>query len=512
VSARAHPPPGLRLAVAGLLLYGSTASADPHTFDLRARFIREGDPKQRPPGLDLTPRIESALLFVGNINLAENSADEVDVAGIEVAPGLYATYHSPRADARLDYSLIGRAFEDDDYDSVSHLLSANGSYMLAQDLLFIDAQASYGDSIIDARLGSNYGGTGLFNRQNIEETGRASITPRLTKQLGGFRFDSSYTYGRVWYLDADDVASPDPEAIFVGGNQDSEDQRAYASLGTSDPENAATLKGFYEWRYSQFELSQPFRYERTGLDTSLQLTRTLRLVADGGVESDLTEDTTDGGLDTEFWHAGFRWQPDSRTWLDARYGERFFGDSYSLEARRESRLLTVRASYVEEPEVETRRVGIDFDPDDFPLPPPDDFSIFAGFPYVRKEGIVSAIVEGARTQLRLDVYDRKREYLDLLIPDEETSGVRFSVARDIGADLYGEIALRYEDIQRGRQFVVPLPEGPLLFHDYDRDATIRLTWEAYLNFVASAEAGYLARSGDSEYDGEWLALRFRFTF
>src|SRR5687768_11796040 len=244
----------------------------------------------------------------------------------------------------------------------SHLLGAHGSYMLAQDLFFIDAQAGYSDSIIDAGVSTNYGGTGLFNRSNMEETGRASITPRLTKQLGGFQFDASYTYGRVWYFESDD-APPNPDSIFVGFNEDSEDQRAYASLGTADMENAATLKGFYEWRESTFELSQPFRYERTGLDTSLRLTRTLRLVADGGVESDLTESTTEGGLDAEFWHAGFRWQPDSRTYIDARYGERFFGDSYSFEARRETRLLTLRASYSEDPEVETRRIGIDVDPD-----------------------------------------------------------------------------------------------------------------------------------------------------
>lgn len=508
MSAQARRAAGLRLAVATLLLYGSAAGADPYTFDLRSKFIREAHPEERPPGLDLTPRIDSALLFVGNINLAEDSEDEVDVAGIEAAPGIYATYRSARTDATLDYAFIGRAFEDDDYNSASHLLSAYGTYMLVQDLFFIDAQAGYGDSVIDPRVSSNYGGTGLFNRQNIEETGRASITPRLTKRLGGFQLDARYTYGRVWYLESDDVANPDQ--IFVGFNEDSEDQRAYVSLGTSDPDNAATLKGFYEWQESQYELSRPYRYERTGLDTSLRLTRTLRLVADGGVESDLTEDTTDGGLDTEFWHAGFRWQPDSRTSFDARYGERFFGDSYSLEARRETRLLTLKASYIEDPEVETRRIGIDFDPDDLPLPPSSDFSIFAGFPYVRKDAVLTALAEGARTQLRLDVYDRKREYLDELLPDQETSGVMFNVARDFGRDLYGEIELRYEDIMRGQRTL--LPEAPLTFHDYDKDALIRLTWEAYLNFAASAEAGYLARSGDSEYDGEWAALRFRFKF
>jgi len=503
-------PPGavLRFAIVALLLQSAVAVADPYGFDLRSKFVREAEPEKRPPGLDLKPRIDSALYFVGNINLAENSADEIDTAGIELSPGIYASYKSNRADAILDYTFIGRAFEEEDYDSVSHLLNAHGNYMLVQDMFFIEAQAGYSDSIIDAGQGTNYGGVGLFNRGNMEETARASVTPRFTKQFGGFRFDANYTYGRVWYLESDDVANPD--TIFIGFNEDSEDQRAYVSLGTADPENAATFKAYYDWQESQYELSRPYRYERAGADTSIRLTRTLRLVADGGVETDLTENTTDGGLDADFWHAGFRWQPDSRTYLDARYGQRFFGDSWSVEARRETRLLTLRASYSEDPEVETRRIGLDFDPDDFPLPPSPDFSFLSASPYVRKDGTLTAIVEGARTEIRLDVYDRKREYIQNIAPDEDTAGVLLNIARDIGRDLYGEIAGRYEDIERGAQTV--LPSSPVTFHGYDRDVTLRLTWEAYRNFRASGEVGYLARSGDRHYDGEWAALRFRYTF
>jgi hypothetical protein len=505
---RGQPHTVLRLAITALLLHGAVAVADPYGFDIKSKFVREKDLEERPPGLDLKPRIDSALYFVGNINLAENSADEIDTAGVELAPGIYASYKSNRADAILDYTFIGRAFEAEDYDSVSHLLNAHGTYMVVQDLFFIDAQAGYTDSIIDAAQGTNYGGVGLFNRANVQETGRASITPRLTKQFGGFRFDAKYTYGRVWYFDSDDVT--DPGTIFIGFDEDSEDQRAYASLGTADPENAATFKAYYEWQKSEYETSLPYRYERAGADTSLRLTRTLRLVADGGVETDLTESTTDGGLDADFWHAGFRWQPDSRTYLDARYGERFFGDSWSVEARRETRLLTLRASYREDPEVQTRRIGVDFDPNDFPLPPPDDFAFLTASPYVAKDGTFSAIAEGARTEIRLDVYNRKREYIQNPAPDEDTTGVLLNIARDIGRDLYGEIAGRYEDIERGQRSL--LPESPVTFHGYDRDVTLRLTWEAYRNFRASGEVGYLARSGDAHYDGEWAALRFRYTF
>ena len=505
---RGRPNTVLRFAIAALLLHGGVAGAEPYGFDLRSKFVREVEPEARPPGLDLKPRIDSALYFVGNINLAENSADEIDTAGIEAAPGIYASYKSNRADGILDYTFIGRAFEAEDYDSVSHLLNAHGSYMLARDLFFIDAQAGYSDSIIDAAQGTNYGGVGLFNRANMEETGRASVTPRLTKQFGGFQFDARYTYGRVWYFESDDVANPD--TIFIGFNEDSEDQDAYVSLGTADPNNAATFKAYYQWQESQYDLSRPYRYERAGADTSLRLTRTLRLVADGGVETDLTQSTSEGGLDADFWHAGFRWEPDSRTYFDARYGQRFFGDSYSFEARRETRLLTLRASYSEDPEVETRRVGIEFDPGDLPLPPSPDYAFLTSSPYVRKDATVTAIVEGTRTEIRLDVYDRKREYIQNIAPDEDTTGVLLTVARDIGRDLYGEISGRYEDLLRGQATL--LPSGPVSFHDYDRDVTLRLTWEAYRNFRASAEAGFLARSGDHEYDGEWAALRFRYTF
>jgi hypothetical protein len=498
----------LRCVVAAVLTHGSAASADPYRYDLRSRFLREPDQEERPPGLDLKPRIDSAVYLVGNINLAEESSEEIDTAGIEGSPGLYASYRSNRADAQLDYSLIARAFEEDDYDSVSHLLAADGRYIVVPDLFNISAQAGYSDSIIDAANGTNYGGIGLFNRSNIEETGRASVTPSLTHQFGGFRFDASYTYGRVWYFESDDVANS--SQLFVGFNEDSEDQHFNVSIGTNDPDNDATFKAFYEWQDSSFELSRPFRYERAGADASLRLTRTLSLVADGGVETDLTETTTDGGLDSDFWHAGFRWQPDSRTSVDARYGNRFFGDSWSLEARRTTRLLTLRASYVEDPEVETRRIGIDFAPDDFPLPPPSDLSGLSSSPYIRKDALLTAIVEGARTQIRLDAYDRNREYIQEILPDEETTGVLLSIVRDIGADLYGEISGRYEDITQAQRVLPPAEPGTT--RGYDRDVTFRVTWQAYLNFMTSAEAGYLARSGDSNYDGEWFAVRFRYTF
>jgi hypothetical protein len=481
---------------------------DTYHSDLRSRFEREHDQPEPKPGLFIEPRIESALMLVGNINLAEHSEDEVDVAGIEATPGIYASYYSPRAQAALDYTFIGRVFEDEDYNDVSHRLAANGDYTLLPEWFFVRGQASYTDTIVDPALGYNYGGSGLFNETNLAEVATASVEPGMHHEFRHVVVDARYSYGRVWYLD--DVKAP-TSPLFAGYDDDAENQRLLLSASSVDPGAVTSVRAYYEWQASDFERSIPYRYERVGGELSVRIVESLRLVGDGGVESDLDEDTTDGGLDTTFWHAGFQWRPDSRTTLDARYGERFFGDSYSVDFSRDTRWFTVKVGYFEDPEVETRRLNADFDPGTLPIPDPNvGFSFFSSFPYIRKDATAAIIATGARTKLRLDVYDRKREFINAFPPDETTQGVRFNGIRDLGRDLYIEVDARYDDIERGRR-TLDITDTRLV-HDYDTEAMVRVSWEAYRNFVTSAEAGYLTRSGDRVYDGEWFALRLRYTF
>ena len=491
----------------GLALATSTAAA-PYEGSLRSRFQRDIAPEPQKLGWLVEPRIESALMFVGNINLAEDSADEVDVAGIEVAPGIAANYLSSRAQGFLDYSLIGRVWEDDDYDQVSHRLSANGSYLLVPEWFRIGGQATYTDAVVDPTVSYNYGNSGLFGPSNLTERATASVSPQLFHEFRDFRFDARYTYGRVWYLDTPDDSN---NLVFSLYQDDSIDQQANVSISTRDDRRAATMRLYYDWQDSEFSRTVDYRYERAGAEVGVDVGREIRLVADGGLESDLDESTTDGGLDSGFWHAGFNWSPDSRTSLDARYGERFFGESWSLSASRDTRYLTVRLSYQEDPQVQTRRIGINFDPDELPLPNPGtDLSGLTSRPYVGKDATLALLAEGARTKLRLDAYDRKRNYVQPLINDERTTGVRFNAIRDIGASLYAEFDTRYEDVLNN---VENREIGePRLVQYYDFNVMGRLSWEAYRNFTTSAEAGYLHRSGERNYDGEWLAFRFRYTF
>jgi hypothetical protein len=252
----------------------------------------------------------------------------------------------------------------------------------------------------------------------------------------------------------------------------------------------------------------------------MRLTRELRLVGEAGAESDLNASTVAGGLDSTFWLLGLRWKPDSRTTIDARAGERFFGNAYSALIERQAQYVTVQLTYSEEPEVETRRVGVNYNPDDILLPDLDlgDASALTSFPYVAKNARAAVIAEGAKTKIRFELYNTKREFLTDVRADTNVSGVRFNVLRDLGSEFYAEFDTQYADSERGLYDVTIVDiENPIVGESRvvkSKDLWVkgRVTWEFYRNFFAAAEAGYLRRSGDLDYDGQWIAFRLRYTF
>ena len=105
-------------------------------------------------GTVFLPRVEGAIQYVDNINLAEDGDDQIDTAGIEVAPGFYASYSSDAFTGAIDYTLIGRAWEDSDYNDVTHRLAANGEWFAVPEWFAVRGQASYSDTVIDPARGS----------------------------------------------------------------------------------------------------------------------------------------------------------------------------------------------------------------------------------------------------------------------------------------------------------------------------------------------------------------------
>ena len=143
-------------AVAVALLSSAAAQAQTVPFQSSARQTYGTGLGQEalPHGGTFRPRVETAVQYVDNINLAAKGEDQVNTWGLELAPGFYASYSTGSVTAAIDYSVIGRAWDDSDYNDVSQQGAANGRWIAVPDLFYIDAQGSITDDVINPLLGS----------------------------------------------------------------------------------------------------------------------------------------------------------------------------------------------------------------------------------------------------------------------------------------------------------------------------------------------------------------------
>lgn len=493
-------------AVAVLAMAGeAVAQTVPYQSGQRAAIGSGLGQSALPRGGVFQPRIEGAIQYSSNLDLAVSGEEQSDSASLELAPGFYASYSTGAVTAAIDYSLLGRAWEDSDANDVSHRLAANGEWMAIPEWFALRGQATYGDTIIDSREGLNYGGRGTFGRSNLAEVATATGSPVLRHRFGDFEVLAQYSYGRTWYLDAGKGELADGFDL----GRDAIDQDASFRFGTAGTGSRLTGSVFYDWQDSDFEDQLPYRFERAGLDAGLQVSRTLSIVADVGKESALQLGTTEGGLDEDFWSAGLRWAPNERSSAEARFGERFFGNSYSVSVNHAARLLEIQASYSEDPTVETRRMSLaDIVPGELPPGIPDfDLGPY-NRPYVAKAANLGVAAAGSRTTLRLSVYQYERDFIDESLVNETSQGVRLGATRRLASNLTADLSLSFSDIERADDFDNPLSTETS--SDYDTEALLRLNRTSGGKLTVSGEAGWFQRTGGLDYDGWWVGLRARY--
>lgn len=458
-----------------------------------------------PSGNFIEPRIEATVQYVANVELVGNGMPQIDMGGLELAPGIYASHSSDSIIAAIDYSLIGRAWEESDYDDVSHRLSANGQWFAVPEWFNVRAQASYSDAVIDARNGLDYGGLGIFGPGNLTEVATASAGPELLHRFDELEFNAVYSYGRVWYLDVGD----DQPVVGFLQDQDSVDQSAHVGFGTFDEAARVSANISYDWQRSDYDEALPYEYEQAGLDAGYRIGRSLMLVGSAGLESDLDESTTEGGLDADFWSAGVRWDPSDRTSAEARFGHRYFGDTYLLRANHRARLLEFDASYTEEPTVETRVLSLGgFNPGELPPGLPDvNFGGLNSSPYVGRNADIGVTAVGSRTSVGVSVFRYERDFVREVVTDETRTGVYATGSRQLASNLSLDLNVAYTDFETAVTVAGPALTDSATY--YDTQYSVRLNRSAGARFTVGGEAGYLSRSGDADYEGWWVALRTR---
>ena len=287
-----------------------------------------------------SPHIGASIAWTDNINLlppGQTSDGEI----YQLLPGIYLKHDSQYLHATLDYEFQGYFYGGGQHGHDTYQtgnLSAEGT--VVPDWFFLDLVGGQAQSVVDPTRNANI--NLLFPVGNIANESGATGTPVLRHKFTRVQVDASYSWGFVHNQPVGTVDETLPNTSSRTGNfkLSSVDQKALLTWDTLYQRQETTYTNivFPRWLY---ELAQA--------DLGLLTTSSLRLLAEGGDETNLQTSISQGGLNSPFWLAGFDWSPDPLNDLRLMAGRRFFGNSYQASLRHQSRLLNLQVNYSETP-------------------------------------------------------------------------------------------------------------------------------------------------------------------
>lgn len=362
------------------------------------------------------PFVELIATYTDNLFLDPDAIKTDDYIG-QINPGLEIRKTGGRFTTDTYYRMQSLFFsEDSDFDTIFHQLSALATVEAIPERFFIDANATIDQSVVDPTQPipiSNVAATG-----NLGDVTIVNVNPYFIQRIG-----SSSAFLRADYINGIGRYDDFGQQTFSRVDDFNQDYYGFY-LGSDEQETGFEWSLTYDKQDVDYEIITDYVYEQAGLSLAAPITRSFRLVALGGVESDLIVARDIGGLDSNYWQAGFRINAGRDKVLELRGGERFFGSTIFGNAEYVGRILSFSVSYTEEPTTSALdNLGIaagdftvnDGDPvldDNIPI---DDVFVIAprAEVYVSKRLSGRIEFEGNRTLFSATYYDEKRDFIDL---------------------------------------------------------------------------------------------------
>lgn len=359
---------------------------------------------------DLSADVELGVIHSDNITLAGDADEESDTV-YTIAPSFALTTEGERTQADLRYSPQAYFYQEfSDEDSVFHIVDANFNTALVQDRLFLTMNGvNYQTSVTPS---------GALPTSNVPISNNRvdsrilEIRPYWQQSVGSAQMLVQVGYQDLYY-DSD---------TFQGSNQ----QYAGFSLDNHAEQSGLAWGLNYNYRRMEYDISQPFEYQRAAADLGFWTSSALRLFVSGGAETSF-EDILEPNLDEEFWEAGFQYAPNQRLNLELAAGERSYGSSYRGDFSYELRRGTLSITYQETPTTRATTVL-----NRRPLVARDDLDEILDRPgnadrFIRKRGVVNLGIELNKSELSLRVFTETREgridETGMPLSDEDLSGV-----------------------------------------------------------------------------------------
>jgi uncharacterized protein (PEP-CTERM system associated) len=274
--------------------------------------------------------------YTDNVNQSPSNTEDSLI--LTVTPNFtLRTEGSRRLNATIQYGLTGVArFGGGDSTDLFHNLNAAGTAELVEDFFFLDASARVSQELISL-TGSPADAT--INPDNRATTGSYSLSPYVQRRLSSFAdFQARYTISGALF--EDNVASDLLSNAFN------------VSLTSGTRFDALSWGLSYDYRDVSARdtdvFDNSYTYDRFNLSLGYALTRKFRLIGNVGQERVRYDAASAEDIDDTVWNAGFAWNPNRRTSLQATAGERFFGNTYDVSGEYRTKVSSWRLSYTED--------------------------------------------------------------------------------------------------------------------------------------------------------------------
>ena len=384
---------------------------------------------------DFTPRLGASATWTDNVTAAGKGDEESEfITALE--PGFRLGVQGPRADLSLDYRAQALWYNDNsDFDDVFHNLHGTGLFTLVPNHFFLDAFARYDQENIDP--GGRVSTGNFFRTGNRTDAAVFGISPWYQSRLGDWgEANLRYRYQAVNFrnTDATDLRV-----------RDSDTQSIFGRLGSRQGRPGLSWETRASYSLTDFDAGSEFEYGQAALELGYPVGVRSHVTATLGVESDVASDPTKGGFDESFWYLGYRWEPTDRQRLEARIGERYYGNAYEFSWTRQGTRGDLSVSYTETPTTANQRL---FDGEGAfsggrPGLPALDTGVFLS---KRLSGRITYNL--VRTQLSANVYfdQRERQGVDPLgARDDEVWGTRLAADWNVAPRTRANFFTRYED-------------------------------------------------------------------
>jgi uncharacterized protein (PEP-CTERM system associated) len=273
-------------------------------------------------GASVSPRVS----YSSNANLAPDGFEngEIYVSSILAGNAIYsARRFTGLITGDLDFSYL----TDRGDFVVNQNVAALGSFMVAEDLFYIDVAGSTGRQLVgdNARFSSNLN-SGRNQRTNVHTI---SASPYLIQEFeNGVEAEARYRYSQTWF--------GNERGAFAGLLPNSRSQEVSASANTGKAINRAKFGvGVYGSRNTESgsSIAPLIEFDQASVLGEAEVAVSERFALTGGVGYDEVSSDQLGGLfnlddlSGVFWKAGFNARPGRKTQIKLQYGRRY-GDDF----------------------------------------------------------------------------------------------------------------------------------------------------------------------------------------